>query len=418
MQNKTIILNGKYNNAKIFTDKIDDKSVNQIQELLDQKFVKDSRIRIMPDVHAGKGCVIGLSMTVKDKICPNLVGVDIGCGMYTAYLGNIDIDLEELDKFINDNIPSGFNVREENELHSFESETAKKIIKQLYCVDHLKNLDRLLLSVGTLGGGNHFIEIDEDSYHNKYLIIHSGSRNLGKQVAEYYQNLAVDRCIDKNLYEIKKQNIIKKCKAAGREKEICKKLQELKAEEIKNRPSNKDLCYLEGMEMRRYIQDTLMCQKFAKLNREIIAHKIIVDFLHIKESDSFHTVHNYISRDSILKKVYLRKGCISANKFENVLIPLNMKDGCILGTGKGNEDFNYSAPHGAGRTMSRTNAKKSITIDEFKKSMKGIYSTSICKNTIDESPMAYKNKNDIINNICDTVVIADIIKPIYNFKAK
>lgn len=408
-----IKIEGKYNKAKIFANKIDDVSANQIQELLNQEFTKDSKIRIMPDVHSGKGCVIGLSMTIKDKICPNLVGVDIGCGMYTCSLGNIDIDLEKLDKFINDNIPNGFNVRNENELYSALSEITKGIIDKLYCKKHLKNIDRLLLSAGTLGGGNHFIEIDKDSDDNKYLIIHSGSRNLGKQVAEYYQNLATSK-YDIDFYKKKKQDIIDQCKAEGKEKEISQKLQELKELEIKNKPANKELCYLEGEEMEAYIHDTFICQDFAKLNREIIADTIIKSlFNKYSQISAFHTIHNYISHDNIL-----RKGCINAEKFKTVLIPLNMRDGCILGIGKGNKDYNCTAPHGAGRIMSRRSAKENVSMHEFNESMKGIYSTSVCENTIDESPMVYKDKSDIIKNIHDTVDIIDIIKPIYNFKAK
>lgn len=389
---------------KIFTDNIEKEAIDQINTLLEQPAFADCKIRIMPDVHAGAGCVIGFTADLGDRVIPNIVGVDIGCGMLTVELGSIDIDYDKLDARIRSLIPSGRNVHDDFDLVP-GIEKAKELIDELHCKEDLRNISWLERSMGTLGGGNHFIEIDEGSDGSKYLVIHTGSRNLGKQVAEYYQRLAVKR-----LYAKKEEqaDIIAKCKAEGRERDIQAELAKLSSKHSSNVP--KDLCYLEGKDRDDYLDDMKICQLFAKLNREYIAYTIIGGRL---VGDPFHTIHNYIELETNM----VRKGAISANKGEKVLIPINMRDGSLLCVGKGNEDWNCSAPHGAGRIMSRNKARESISMESFRESMTGVYTTSVCESTIDESPMAYKPMDEIINNIKDTVDIVDILKPVYNFKA-
>ena len=391
---------------KIFTDNIDEIALKQIDELLEQQAFKNSKVRIMPDVHAGKGCVIGFTGDLGDKVIPNIVGVDIGCGLYCANLGKIDIDYEKLDEFINENIPSGMNVNDRI-IEDFD-------IKQLYCYDDLKHYSWIKKSVGSLGGGNHFIEIDKDEEDNKYLVIHTGSRNLGSQVADLYQDLA-DKIINHgyNDYLNKKQEVIKTYKELGKQKEIQSKLNELQKEfERDKNIIPKDLAYLEGKDREAYLHDMKLCQEFAVLNRHTIANTI-AEYMNFNIEDSFESVHNYISfEDNIV-----RKGAISAKKGEKVIIPINMKDGCILGYGKGNDDWNNSAPHGAGRIMSRKQAREKISMDEYEKSMEHIYTTSVNEFTIDEAPFVYKTLDEILNHIGDTVEVERIIKPVYNFKA-
>ena len=421
---------------KIFTDDIEQEAINQINELLDQEAFKDSKIRIMPDVHAGKGCVIGFTGNLGDKVIPNIVGVDIGCGMLCVELGNIDLDLERLDKIIREYVPSGFEVHDERKYKFLE-------LQDLKCYRELKDTKRLERSIGTLGGGNHFIEIDIDEDNNKYLVIHTGSRNLGKQVAEYYQELANQLC-NYNIgeYKEKQQELIKTYKEQGRKQEIQSALMELKEEyKIDHKKIPKELAYLEGQYREDYLHDMKICQEFAKDNRLCIARQILCNYFQLpyykgyksvrlrkkamttcdwytqdmieKDFWYFETIHNYISfEDNIV-----RKGAISAKKLEKVLIPMNMRDGCIIGMGKGNDDWNQSAPHGAGRIMSRMKAKETFDLDEYKESMKDIYTTSVNENTIDEAPFVYKPMQEIIDNIGDTVDIIKIIKPIYNFKA-
>lgn len=423
------------NDLKIFTDNIEQEAINQINELLEQDAFKDSKIRIMPDVHAGKGCVIGFTGNLGDKVIPNIVGVDIGCGMLCVELGNIDLDLERLDKIIREYVPSGMNVHE-NQRYKFLE------LEQLYCYKLLKNKDSWLeKSLGTLGGGNHFIEIDIDENNNKYLVIHTGSRNLGKQVAEIYQEKAIEYCSYKEEMKEEKQKIIKEYKEQHREKEIQKKLIEISKKYEGKTKLPKDLCYLEKDLRNQYLHDMRICQEFAKDNRLCIAKQILCNYFELpyyqgyksvrlrKKPTSacdwytqdmierdfwyFETIHNYISfEDNIV-----RKGAISAKKGEMVLIPMNMRDGCIIGVGKGNDDWNQSAPHGAGRIMSRMKAKETLNIDDYKESMKNIYTTSVNEDTIDEAPFVYKPMQEIIDNISDTVDIIKIIKPIYNFKA-
>lgn len=400
-------------NLKIFTDNIEQEAVEQIDLLLEQKPFEDCKVRIMPDVHAGKGCVIGFTADLGDKVIPNIVGVDIGCGMLCVELGNIDLDLELLDRVINEVIPSGRNIREQK-LIDFEK------INELYCLRELKETKKFNRAIGTLGGGNHFIEIDVDDEENKYLVIHTGSRNMGKQVADYYQNLAIELCSGKEEMFKKKEEIIKTYKEQGRKQEIQKALKQLEAEYKENKPDlPNDLCYLEGKYREMYLHDMKICQEYAIENRRWIANEILVKALNMKSDivfmkNHFTTIHNYISfEDNIV-----RKGAISAKEGEKVLIPINMRDGSIIAIGKGNQDWNSSAPHGAGRIMSRHKAKETFKLDEFKKSMEGIYTTSVVEETIDEAPFVYKSMKEIINNIQDTVEIQKIIRPIYNFKAK
>lgn len=401
-------IKGKYNTAKVFTDNIEEKAMSQILELLNQEFLADAKVRIMPDTHVGVGCVIGFTADLGDKVIPNLVGVDIGCSMLTVELGKIDIDLEKLDELIYKHIPYRANV------HQTKVARFPKV-QELHCYRELKDTKRIERSIGTLGGGNHFIEVNVDSVDNKYLVIHTGSRNLGQQVATFYQNLAIDLCSGKGDYFTKKDNIIKNYKEKNKRKEIQQALKELKKEYMDLQPKYpRELCFLTDKFKDEYLHDMKICQEYACLNRETIANIILNKIFGkgLSDLNHFHTVHNYIDfKDNII-----RKGAISAYKGEKVLIPINMRDGSILAIGKGNPDWNYSAPHGAGRLMSRSEAKEKLNIDNFKEEMKGIYSTSVNESTLDECPMAYKSIDEIIENIKDTVDIIDIIKPIYNFK--
>jgi len=362
-----IELQGKYNTAKVFTDNVEPVAAGQISNLLNQECVMGSTIRIMPDVHAGAGCTIGTTMTITDKIVPNLVGVDIGCGMETIVLENSHVELSKLDKIIHANVPFGFDVRKD--IHHYMEELD---LKRLRCADKV-SLKRAEFSMGTLGGGNHFIELGKDDEERFYLVVHSGSRNLGKQVAEYYQTAAA-----KN--------------AKGK--------------------IDRMLAYVEGTLLDDYLHDMAIIQQYAVLNRRAIVDEIS-RYMKFKAADSFTTIHNYIDIDSMI----LRKGAISAKAGERVLIPINMRDGSLVCVGKGNVDWNYSAPHGAGRLMSRSAAKASLTLTQFEKAMEGIYSTTVGKGTLDEAPMAYKPMEEIVNNIGDTVDIIKTIKPVYNFKA-
>ena len=406
---------------KIFTDNIEKEAIDQINTLLEQPAFADCKIRIMPDVHAGAGCVIGFTADLGDKVIPNIVGVDIGCGMLTVELGGIDtgingktdssivnyvtdIDYEKLDNAIRTCIPSGRNVHEEINYIFPE-------LKNLRCYNKLKNIDWLERSMGTLGGGNHFIEIDEGFEGRKYLVIHTGSRNLGKQVADYYQNLAVELMIGRDKLAYERDRLIAEYKDQGRSSEIQDAIKELRNTwRKKTNDIPKELCYLTGKYRDDYIYDMKICQRFAEQNRLMIALKIMLS-MGWYSIDLFETVHNYIDESNMI-----RKGAISAKKGEKVLIPINMRDGSLLCVGKGNEDWNCSAPHGAGRIMSRSKARESISMESFRESMTGIYTTSVCESTIDESPMAYKSMNEIINNIKDTVDILDVLKPVYNFK--
>ncbi len=391
---------------KIFTDNIEELAVEQINNLLEQDAFKNSKIRIMPDVHAGNNCVIGFTGDLGDKVIPSIVGGDIGCGMFCADLGNIDIDYKELDDYIYSNIPNGIDVHKEKVV-DFN-------LEELYCYDKLKNKPMLENSLGTLGGGNHFIEIDESSEGDKYLVIHTGSRNLGAQVAKFYQNLA-DRICNYGIleYNEKRKRLIEELKEQGRVLEIDNALKELK-EEYKEKRNDipYEFTYLEGKFREAYLHDMKICQEYAKLNRYTIA-KSIANYMGWNIDNNFESVHNYISfEDNIV-----RKGSISAKEGEQVIIPINMRDGCIIGIGKGNPDWNNSAPHGAGRIMSRKEAKERINMEEYKETMGNIYTTSVNEETLDEAPFAYKSKEEILNNIIPTVEVKTLVKPVYNFKA-
>lgn len=401
-----IELRGKYNTAKIYTDNVDNATIGQVTALLNQKSLEGSSIRIMPDCHAGKGCVIGTTMTITDKVIPNLVGVDIACGMLTTKLNTKRIELPKLDSVINKNIPSGFSIRDKE--HKYCNSIDLSMLKCAKAV----NLDRAYKSIGTLGGGNHFIEVDTSSNGELYLIIHTGSRNLGKQIAEFYQDLAW-QSIKNGTKEREQyiQQVIKQLTVEGRQSEINTQIKLIK-DRFGNIP--KELAYCTGELFSSYLHDMRIAQEYANLNRLAIADTILKE-MKIKPVDSFTTLHNYID----LNNMILRKGAVSAQLNERLLIPINMRDGSLICIGKGNTDWNCSGPHGAGRILSRSQAKQSLTVSEFKKTMKqaGIYSTSVNSSTLDESPMAYKPMQEIINNIQPTAEIIDIIKPIYNFKA-
>lgn len=396
-----IELQGKYARAKVFTDVVDNESISQVVNLLNQPYAEGAHIRMMPDIHAGAGCTIGTTMTIKDKICPNLVGVDIGCGMETIRIKEKHIEPQKLDIVIRDGIPSGFSIREKP--HRFASEID---LSDLHCAKHV-NINRALCSIGTLGGGNHFIEADKDDDGNIYIVVHSGSRHLGLQIANYYQEAAYKALTSYSQEEI--EAAIAQLKAEGRQKEIQKTLKQLKS---KNSPVPKPLAYVEGELFDQYIHDMKIAQQYAELNRRAMMDVIVKGMgFHIVEQ--FTTIHNYIDVDNMI----LRKGAVSAKAGERLLIPINMRDGSLICTGKGNEEWNCSAPHGAGRLMSRSAAKEAFTVSEFKKQMDGIYTTSVGRSTLDECPMAYKNMEDIVNSIGPTADIDAIIKPIYNFKA-
>ncbi len=397
-------IKGKINTAVCYAKVVEDAAIEQIRRMCDYALTDGSRICIMPDVHFGKGCTIGTTMTITDKVCPNLVGVDIGCGMYTVELNERDIDLAAVDRAAHI-VPSGCDV--------WEGRVERFDLTALRCYRYLRDARRIERSLGTLGGGNHFIEIDRASDGRCYLVIHSGSRNLGKQAAEYYQSLAVDLHKGKEKYFKMRDEIIEVYKAEGRRTEIQAALRELARSYVAAELLvPEDLCWLYGDFLADYIADIEIIQRFARRNREIIAEKIM-DMAGLTAADVFHTIHNYIDTDEMI----LRKGAIAAHKGERVLIPINMRDGAVIAVGRGNPDWNYSAPHGAGRVMSRTAAKDNISLEEYVKSMEGIYSTSVNISTLDESPMAYKSLDDIISVIDETVDIIDIIKPIYNFKA-
>ncbi len=398
-------IRGKRNTAICFAGVIDEKATEQIRRMCDYEFTDGSRIRIMPDVHAGKGCTIGTTMTVKDKAVPNVVGVDIGCGMYTTNLGKIDVDFERLDEAAHF-IKSGMTVWD-SEMESFD-------LTELRCYDGLQKLNWLKCSLGTLGGGNHFIEVDASADGTKYLVIHSGSRNLGKQVAEIYQERAIDQHKGiYNDYDREREEIIRSLKERGETGKIQAALEELKRKKMHAEADMpEDLCYLSGDALADYLHDVEICQRFARRNRELMT-EIILDRTGLIGTASFHTIHNYIDTDEMI----LRKGAIAAHAGEKVLIPINMRDGSVLAVGKGNPEWNYSAPHGAGRVMSRTQAIKSLSMDEYRKSMEGVYTTSISEGTLDEAPMAYKSLGDIIDVVAESVDVIEVMKPIYNFKA-
>lgn len=438
-------IKGKYNIAKVFANEVDNKTISQITALCNQQWLEGCNIAIQADTHAGNGCTIGTTIVLKDKVSPSLVGVDISCGMLVIQIPKeLKLNLEKIDNFINDNIPAGFEV---NEILQYNELELNLLLTSLHCYENLKNVSHIKKACGTLGGGNHFIEINKDEKDNRYLVVHTGSRNLGKQVAEIYQDIADEHCNKaKENKERERQELINKLKREGKQKEIQKELERFQKEykEIKKIPH--DLCYLEGQDMQNYLDDTHICNEYAKKSRVSIAQRILefivednfsdnpeqredlnvwIDetqenhfefgyenrFIDVR-SDGFQTLHNYIGKDKVL-----RKGAISAQKGETVIIPINMRDGSIIAVGKGNTEYNCSGPHGAGRLLSRSEAKEQINIEDFKETMKDIYSSSVVVSTLDEAPMAYKPIESIIENIQDTVEIQKIINPIYNFKA-
>ena len=397
-------IKGKKNTAICYANIVEEGAIEQIRKMCDYALTDGSKIRIMPDVHAGKGCTIGTTMTIVDKACPNVVGVDIGCGMYTIRLNEKNLDFERIDEACHF-IPSGMCV--------WEGRKEKFDITGLKCYRELRDSKRLERSLGTLGGGNHFIEVDKASDGTFFLIIHSGSRNLGKQVAEIYQQLAIDLHMGKEEYFKKRDEIIRSYKEDGRRDEIQNALKKLKNEfETQELLIPEDICWLYGTFLDDYLHDVEICQRFAKRSREIMA-EIILERTGMSGDEGFHTIHNYIDTDEMI----LRKGAIAAHAGEKVLIPINMRDGSVIATGKGNPEWNYSAPHGAGRLMSRSKAKETLDMDSYIDSMKGIYTTSVNEKTLDEAPMAYKSIEDIIDVIRDSVDIIDIMKPVFNFKA-
>ncbi len=395
-------IRGKVNTAICYASVIEDEAIEQIRRMCDYPFTEGSRIRIMPDVHAGKGCTIGTTMTIIDKAVPNVVGVDIGCGMYTLRLAEREIDLEKLDEAAHF-IPSGMNV--------WEGRQERFDLTELRCYRALRDTRRLERSLGTLGGGNHFIEVDQAADGTKYLVIHSGSRNLGKQVAEHYQRLAIDLNRGKEEYFARRDALIAEYKAAGRRSEIeCA----LKALHWKSHETTipEDLCFVYGQYLADYLFDVEICQRFARRSREKMA-EILLSRSGLTAEDAFHTIHNYIDTDEMI----LRKGAIAAHRGEKVLIPINMRDGSVLAVGKGNPEWNFSAPHGAGRIMSRTAARANLDMEEYRREMAGIYTTSVNESTLDEAPMAYKSLSDIIGVIEESVDVIEVLRPIYNFKA-
>lgn len=404
MANKTV-------NLKIFSDTIDEKAKSQVFTFAKLPAFVYEKIRIMPDCHAGAGCVIGFTSTMTDKVIPNVIGVDIGCGVRVEKLNVKYCDFADFDTYVRQTIPSGMIVNDST------SDTARRYIDKLFCKNSLKNKERLESSLGTLGGGNHFIEIEKSENDGfLYIVVHTGSRNLGKQVAEYYQRLAIKRLkTESKEEETEKKETVERLKKEGRQTEIEAHLKTIREKYRNCSDIPDDLCYLEGQDLRDYMHDMRICQEFAKKNRKTITQKIL-QFFEKRYSavsvESFESVHNYIDDSNMI-----RKGAISAHTGQKVIIPLNMRDGSIIGFGKGNKDWNESAPHGAGRILSRSEAKKLLTVEEFQREMEGIYTTTADSSTLDESPMAYKPIEEILKYVGDTIDIDEIIKPVYNFKA-
>ena len=397
-------IRGRCGVAIAYAKVIEEEAIEQIRRMCDYEFTEGASIRIMPDVHWGKGCTIGTTMTVRDKVVPNLVGVDIGCGMYTVNLGKGEIDLVRFDEAAHF-VPSGRGL--------WEGRQEKFDLLALRCYRSLKDTKRIARSLGTLGGGNHFIEIDRSADGTNYLVIHTGSRNLGKQVAEYYQNIAIDLSHGKDELFRARDELIRRYKAEGRRSELQEAIKDLNRE-FKARAAEipADLAFLFGSYLEDYLHDIEICQNFARRNREVIA-RVLLERAGLTAGEAFHTVHNYIATDERI----LRKGAIAAHAGERVLIPINMRDGSILAVGRGDPDWNWSAPHGAGRLMSRTAAKERLSMEEFRETMAGVYTTAVNENTLDEAPMAYKSLADIIDVIEDSVDVIEVLKPIYNFKA-
>lgn len=408
---KPIILNGEYGEAHIYAKTVEDGLIEQCLSVLNNELSTGSKIRIMPDTHVGKGCMIGTTMTISDRVCPNLVGVDIGCGMLTIELGTDEIDLGRFDEVVSNHVPMGFSVHEDG--------NPKRIgLEPLMDRLRAEGIDkvRAAASIGTLGGGNHFIEIDKDEETGKqYLVIHTGSRYLGKQVAEFWQGAAEKKMLEDDLIDI--QSLVNAYKALGWHTKISSVISDAKKAnaDLVSKKGDRELATLKGRDMINYINDMEVAMKYARLNRLAIADAIVGNYYgsSVSNFDSFDTMHNYIDVGAMV----LRKGAISAENGERALIPLNMRDGSLIVVGKGNEDWNRSAPHGAGRIMSRSQARASVNINDFEESMRGVYSSSVCEGTIDESPFVYKSHAEIVDAVRDTVDIVKHIKPIYNRKA-
>lgn len=399
-----LTINGKHNTAIVYTNDIEDTAHEQLEAVCDAPYLADCKVRVMPDVHAGKGCTIGTTMTIHGKVVPNMVGVDIGCGMYTVKLEDKSIDFNELDATIRKHIPSGRAVR--SDVHQFAEQVDLNELQMASMCD----IDRAYRSIGSLGGGNHFIEVDKDNDGHLYLVIHSGSRHLGVQVADYYQDAAYWQLSGK-----KKQNInavIAELKAQGRHKEISETVKKLKVD-LTESEIPRDMAYVSGLLFDDYIHDMRITQHFAMLNRKAMADEIIRN-MRLTVADEFTTIHNYIDTDAMI----LRKGAVSAREGEQLLIPINMRDGSLLCVGKGNPDWNQSEPHGAGRLMSRKKAKEKLDLGDYRDAMSGIFSTCIDNGTLDEAPMAYKSMDAILKHIAPTVNVVKVIKPVFNFKAE
>ena len=407
--NENIIINRKNGDpVKVYAETFEQEAYDQIKKLANYPAYSESKIRIMPDAHAGKGCTVGTTMTLTDKVTPNLVGVDIGCGMLAVHLDpSCEIDFKKLDETIRRCIPSGFEIRSKYDLWFTKFDK----LNNLLCGNQV-DLYRTICSIGTLGGGNHFIELDKAEDGTYWLVIHSGSRNLGVQVCKFYQELAFKRLSEKTSIRKKiREEVIARCKAEGRQRDIPTELDKA-LKSIQNPPVDKELAHLEGDDFKNYLYDMGIVQEYASLNRETMA-RVILKKMNWKETERFETIHNYID----IKNKILRKGSVSAQLGEKLLIPMNMRDGSLICIGKGNEDWNFSAPHGAGRLMSRSKAKELVDMDRYIESMEGIYTTSVSRATIDESPMVYKNMDEIMRCITPTVDIVEVIKPVYNFKA-
>jgi len=397
-----IEIRGAFNTAIAYTDALEESASTQIQAMCDQPHFQGLKIRVMPDVHAGKGCTIGTTMTLKDKVVPNMVGVDIGCGMETVKLQQTEIDFAALDHVIHRHIPCGREIRDDEHPLNAEIDLSK-----LRCGRDMQ-FARARCSIGTLGGGNHFIEVDRDDTGSLYLIVHSGSRHLGTEVAEWYQH-AGHQALQKNARS-RETEAIQALKIEGGKKQIQKRLKTIK--DAAATPLNRDMAYVQGALFDDYIHDMRITQRFAALNRRAMV-EVILREAKLTAVDSFTTVHNYIDTESMI----LRKGAVSARLGERLLIPINMRDGSLLCAGRGNDDWNQSAPHGAGRLMSRSEANRRLSVEQFKESMQGVYSTTVSKKTLDEAPMAYKNMDEIVGHIGPTAEIIKVLKPVYNFKA-
>ena len=397
-----IKISGKHNTAICYTNTLEDVAEKQIREVCNQEEFSECKIRIMPDVHAGKGCTIGTTMTITDKVVPGMVGVDIGCGMETVKIAEREIDFAQLDAVIREFIPCGFEIREEaHPLHQNVD------LGKLRCIKEV-NVNRAKFSIGTLGGGNHFIELGANDAGELYLVVHSGSRHLGCEVADFYQDEGYRALCGNAKHQI--TETIEKLKQEGRFQEIQSTVEALKKQNHIDLP--KDLAYVEGNLFEDYMHDMKIVQHFAMLNRQAMI-EVILEHMKLTEVERFTTIHNYIDTDEMI----LRKGAVSAKAGEKILIPINMKDGSLICVGKGNPDWNFSAPHGAGRLMSRSMALRQLDMEQYKSEMAGVFSTCVVEETLDESPMAYKRITEIMMHIVPTVEVVEQIRPIYNFKA-